>query len=208
MVNERWGVHGIACSIHWPWNTMRGPVCTDEMELLQDMLSIAVGRGSKWEMLIVGPAVCVCVCLSVCLCCAMLSRSVVSGFLRPHGLCTGSSAHGDSSGKNTGVGFHAVLQGIFPTLGSNWGLLHCRWILYHLSHQGIPRILEWVAYSFSRGSSQPRNWTRVSYIAGRFFTSWATREALCVCVCPCVCVCVCVCVWFKYREICLKGARR
>ena len=40
------------------------------------------------------------------------------------------------------------------------------------------RILEWVAMPFSRGSSQPRNWTQVSRIAGRFFTVWATREAL------------------------------
>ena len=50
----------------------------------------------------------------------------------------GSSVHGDSPGKNTGVGCHALLQGIFPTQGSNPGLLHCRWILYHLSHQGNP----------------------------------------------------------------------
>ena len=40
------------------------------------------------------------------------------------------------------------------------------------------RILEWVAISFSRGSSQPRNRTRVSCIAGRCFNLWATREAL------------------------------
>ena len=39
------------------------------------------------------------------------------------------------------------------------------------------RILEWVAFSFSRGSSQPRDWTPVSHIEGRFFTSWSTREA-------------------------------
>ena len=39
------------------------------------------------------------------------------------------------------------------------------------------RILEWVAYPFSRGSPQPRDLTQVSRIAGRFFTSWATREA-------------------------------
>ena len=45
------------------------------------------------------------------------------------------------------------LQGIFPMQGSNPGLLHCRWILYHLSHKGSPRILEWVAYPFSSGSS-------------------------------------------------------
>ena len=39
------------------------------------------------------------------------------------------------------------------------------------------RILEWVAFPFSRGSSQPRDQTQVSHITGRFFTSWATREA-------------------------------
>ena len=47
-----------------------------------------------------------------------------------------SSAREDSPGKNTGVGSHSLLQGIFPTQGSNPGLLHCRQILYHLSHQG------------------------------------------------------------------------
>ena len=40
------------------------------------------------------------------------------------------------------------------------------------------RKLEWVAFPFSRGSSRPRNWTQVSCPIGRFFTSWATREAL------------------------------
>ena len=40
------------------------------------------------------------------------------------------------------------------------------------------RILEWVAFPFSRGSSQPRDWTQVSHTAGEFFTSWATKEAL------------------------------
>ena len=39
------------------------------------------------------------------------------------------------------------------------------------------RVLEWVAISFSRRSSQPRDWTRVSHIVGRCFTIWATREA-------------------------------
>ena len=53
----------------------------------------------------------------------------------------GSSVHGVSPGKNTGVGCHALLQGIVPTQGSNPGLLHCRWIRYHLSHQGSPHIL-------------------------------------------------------------------
>ena len=50
----------------------------------------------------------------------------------------GSPVHRDSPGKNTGVGFHAILQGIFPTQGSNPCLPYCKQILYHLSHQGSP----------------------------------------------------------------------
>ena len=103
----------------------------------------------------------------------------------------------DYTGQNTGVGSLSLLQGIFPTLGLNPGLPHCRQILYQLSHKGSPRILEWVAYPFSRVSSQPRDRTRVSCIAGRLFTNWAMREArtksvislislLAVWWCPCV----------------------
>ena len=92
--------------------------------------------------------------------CAVLSGSVVSDSLQSHGLQPARLlVHGDSSGYNTGVGCHALLQGIFPTQGLNPGLLHCRWILYHLSHQESPWTLEWVAYHFSKGSSQPRNET-------------------------------------------------
>ena len=46
------------------------------------------------------------------------------------------SVHGDSPGKNAEIGCHILLQGIFPTQGSKPGLPHCRWILYHLNHQG------------------------------------------------------------------------
>ena len=83
----------------------------------------------------------------------------------------------NSPGKNTGVGSLSLLQGIFPTQGLNPGLPHCRQILYQLSQKGSPRILEWVAYPFSRGSSWPRNQTGVSCIAGGFFTNWAIRGA-------------------------------
>ena len=55
----------------------------------------------------------------------------------------------------------SLLQGIFPTQGSNPGLPRCKQILYQLSYQGSPRILEWVAYPFFRGSFSPRSWTRV-----------------------------------------------
>ena len=77
------------------------------------------------------------------------SCSVVSNSLQPQGLYS----PWNSPGQDTGVGSLSLLQGIFPTQGSNPGLPHCRRILYQLSHQGSPRILEWVAYPFSRGSS-------------------------------------------------------
>ena len=79
--------------------------------------------------------------------------------------------------KSTGVGSLSLLQRIFPTQKSNWGLLHCRWILYQLSHKGNPRILEWVVYPFSSGSSQPRNQTGVSCIVGGFFVLHPALQA-------------------------------
>ena len=85
----------------------------------------------------------------------------------------------NSLGQNTGVGSLSLLQGIFPTQGSNPGLPHFGQILYQMSHKGSPRMLEWVAYSFSRRSSRPRNQTGISYIASGFFTNWAIREAHC-----------------------------
>ena len=47
----------------------------------------------------------------------------------------GSSVHGDTPGKNTGVGCRSLLQGFFPTQESNQGILHCNWIFYQLSYQ-------------------------------------------------------------------------
>ena len=84
----------------------------------------------------------------------------------------GSSVHGDSPGKNTGVGCHAFLQGIFSTQGSKPDLPHCRQILYHLSYEGSPRMLEWVAYLFFRRTSQPRKELNQGLLhCGSFFTS-------------------------------------
>ena len=54
----------------------------------------------------------------------------------------------NSPGQNTGVGTLSRLQQIFPTHKLNQSLLHCRQILYQLSHQGSLRILAWVPYSF------------------------------------------------------------
>ena len=60
----------------------------------------------------------------------------------------GSFVHGNSPDLNTGVVYHDLLQGIFPTQGSNPGLPHCRQILYHLYHQGSPYIiLYYIIYS-------------------------------------------------------------
>ena len=82
----------------------------------------------------------VCICVCVWWEVGSVSHSAVSDSLQPHRqeparlLCSWGS-----QGKNTGVGCHALLQGIFPTQGSNLGLLHCRQILYLLSYQGGPK---------------------------------------------------------------------
>ena len=63
----------------------------------------------------------------------------------------GSSVHGDSSGKNTGVGCHFLFQGVFLTQELNPHLLHCRQILYHLSYREGEKKQE---ESFPLGSPQ------------------------------------------------------
>ena len=65
------------------------------------------------------------------------SCSLVSDSLWPHGLYS----PWNSPSQNTGVGSCSLLQGIFPTQGSNPGLPHCRWILYHLSHNTFPLVV-------------------------------------------------------------------
>ena len=98
----------------------------------------------------------------------------MSDGLQPHGLYS----PWNSPGQNPGVDSLFLLQGIFPTQRSKPGLLHCRQILYQMSHKWSPRILQWVAYPFSSESSWLRNRSAVSRIAGGFYTNWATREAL------------------------------
>ena len=94
------------------------------------------------------------------------SHSVMFYSLWLHGLYS----PWNSLGQNTRVGSLSLLQGIFPTQGSNPGLPHCRQMLYQLSHKGSSKILEWVAYPFSRGSSWSRNQMGVSCNAGRLPT--------------------------------------
>ena len=95
------------------------------------------------------------------------SQSLVCDSLHPHG----PYSPWNSPGQNTGVASCSLLQEIIPTQRLSPGLLNCRQILYHLSHEGRPRILHWGDYPFSRGSSLSRNRTGISYIAGGFFTS-------------------------------------
>ena len=121
--------------------------CTEEPCKLQSMGSQRVGHDWATSLPFTG-VYCTVLCLVAQLCLTLCDPMNCSP--------PGSSVHGDSPGLNP-------------------GLLHCRKILYHLSHHGSPRMLEWVAYSFSRGSSHPRNWTGVSCTSGGFFTSWTTR---------------------------------
>ena len=96
------------------------PSCADQVNDLDFQVPKQMKKNCFWFM--------------IPLLCAVLSHLVMS-------LCNpmdcsppGFSVHGDSPGKYTGVGFHVLLQWIFPTQGSNPGLRHCRKILYHLSH--------------------------------------------------------------------------
>ena len=94
----------------------------------------------------------------------------MSDSLQPHGLYPNRhlSLWGFSSPEYWS-GLPCPPSGDLPNPGSP----ALQQILYHLSHQGSPRILEWVADPFFRGSSWPRNRTGVSCFASRFFTSWA-----------------------------------
>ena len=110
--------------------------------------------------------------------CACLAAQLCPTLCNPIGCSpSGSSAYGDSSGKNTGILEWVAMP---SSRGSSQprDQTHCKWILYRMSHQGSPRVLEWVAYPFSRGSSRPRNLTGFSCIADGFFTNRALGEAL------------------------------
>ena len=90
----------------------------------------------------------------------------------------------DSPGKNSGVGCHFFLQ-CMKVKSEREVAQSCPTLCDPMDHSlpgssvhGIfqARVLEWGAISFSRGSSQPRDWTQVSWIVGRHFIVWATRE--------------------------------
>ena len=116
----------------------------------------------------------------------------------------------DIPGKNTGVDCQFLLQGFFPTQGLNLGLLHGRWILFHLTHQGSPMDTlymlntEWkkpirkedklipVILNSETSKTDLWRWKSASWLP-----CWGVltgREAKCSSVVECVCVCVCACL--------------
>ena len=100
------------------------------------------------------------------------SCSVASNSLQPHGLYS----PWNSPGQNTGVGSLSLLQGIFPTQGSNPGLPHCRRIIYQLSHKESPKLLEdreklrWLRVWQWLFSTIPKAWSMKEIV--RFATPW------------------------------------
>ena len=122
---------------------------------LSNMIKVNINRGESfwlvlwWDVMrmalhLFGSSsskpVCVCVCVCVCAraraCVRVLVTQICPTFCTPMDCSPpGSSVHGDSPGKNTGVDCHSLLQGIFLTQGSNPSLLHCRQILYCLNYK-------------------------------------------------------------------------
>ena len=120
---------------------------------LLEWVAISSSRGSSWPTSLVSPALAgrvftteqpgkplkkkyLSINLIYCMC--LVAQSWLTLCKPLHYSPPGSSVHGDSPGKNAGVGCHALLQRIFPTQGLNPGLPHCRQILYCLSHERSP----------------------------------------------------------------------
>ena len=103
-------------------------------------LTLSITTHTQWELRSAAwspqvPPLLNGICLSIFVCMFLVCQSYLTLCNPMDCIPWGSSVHGDSPGKNTRVGCHALLQGIFQTEGLNLGLEHCRWILYHLSHQ-------------------------------------------------------------------------
>ena len=123
----------------------------------------------------------------------------------------GSSVHGDSPSKNTGVSYHDLLQGIFPSQELNQSLLHFRWILYYLNFQGslyiyTYRLLALVPglgrssggghgnlchYTCLENPMDRESWRAIVHRVSKSLTqlkwlSMHTHARVCVCVCVCV----------------------
>ena len=115
--------------------------------------AVVMGEGCVYMCMYVCMCVHICVYMFVCVCvyvCMLSHFNHVQLLVMPWTGAPRLLCLWDSPGKNIGVGCHTLLQGTFPIYGLNKGLLHCRWILYHLSYQRSPRTL---GYPFYRGSS-------------------------------------------------------
>ena len=101
----------------------------DHLKLIWNLFSVFEDTVCNRGLLTAPSYLCVSILISLYECCAVLSLVLSHVWLCDPMDCSppGSSVHGDSPDKNTGVGYHALLQGIFPTQGSNPGLPHCRW---------------------------------------------------------------------------------
>ena len=101
----------------------------------------------------------------------LVSCSVMSDFVWPHGLwLTRLLSPWNSPGKNIEVGNHFLLQGIFPTQESYLHLLHCRQILYHLSHQGS---LRWsLSYLLKKGVGYHEWLKEERYFKQKEYSHW------------------------------------
>ena len=120
--------------------------------------------------------VCVCACVCVCVC-VLVAQSYLTFCNLMDCSPPGSFVHGIlHPGKITGVGCHSLLQGIFPTHGSNSRLRHCGQILYCLSHQGSWTLVHFCIYIICHLLSPkvwfhffiPEPWASSFF----FFTSW------------------------------------
>ena len=114
-----------------------------------------------------------------------VSHSVVSDSLPPQDCSSpGSSSCGDSPGKNTGVGCHSLLQGIFLTQECNLGLLHCRQILYRLSHQRSPKGPgKFIQWGEARRKPMSRIMPRMAFWAGLGNPAPGISESIYPCPC-------------------------
>ena len=97
--------------------------------------------------------------------------------LWPHGLHpTRLLRPWNSSGKTIGVGCHSLLHRVFPTQGSNPGLLHCRQTLYHLSHQGSP--IKWIHMKTNKNFCLP-SFGILKYFSV-FFSVFQPAQSVCL----------------------------
>ena len=112
------------------------------------------------------------------LCCTVVSRSVMFNSFDPMDCSQPDSCvHGDSPGKNTGVGCHVLLQESSQPRDQSQVSCLAGGFFTNWTPGKTQEYWSLVSYPFSRGSSQLRTRTGICCITGRFFTSWASREA-------------------------------